>query len=62
MNDRSKYLKALKAKGNASRNRFADALAEGATVQEASAAAGVCFARGKVFLKEIRDRLGWQAV
>lgn len=62
MNNRSRYLANLKMKGNASRNRFAEALAEGATVQEASREAGVCFARGKVFLKEIRDRLGPQAV
>lgn len=62
MNKRARYLAGLKAKGRASRNRFAEALAEGESVQEASRQAGVCFARGKVFLKEIRDRLGPQAV
>jgi hypothetical protein len=59
---RNSYLSVLKAQGNRSRNKFADALAEGMDVEQASAAAGVCFSRGKVFLKEIRQKLGPQAV
>ncbi len=57
----TRYLKALRAKGNATRNHFAEAVADGATLREASVIAGVHYSRGKVFWKEIRQRLGWQA-
>lgn len=61
MTNRRGHLARLKAQGARTRAEFAEALAKGASIAEAAAAAGVTRQRGTVLLKEIKAKLGWQA-